>query len=205
MSSHPSTAGCAVEGSMRKKPTNVDETDVSLTLEREASASRHDEHGKRRSFSSAKHDSARYSDTFDRRKGERFVTLPTEALNSRTARETVRQGAEKAMHTTERNDKETDIMKAWRHTKPRSPWWCSPLIFLATACSAALLFFTFRSFTTRQLDTKGCDMYYSRPIFIKFADFDTEHTRFASKYSLHLYREYGYDEDGKVDTLYLTV
>lgn len=36
-------------------------------------------------------------------------------------------------------------------------------------------------------------------MFIKFADFDTEHTRFASKYSLHIYREGGFDEDPKVE------
>lgn len=35
-------------------------------------------------------------------------------------------------------------------------------------------------------------------MFFNFADFDTEHTRFASKYSLHLYREVGFDEDPKV-------
>lgn len=31
-----------------------------------------------------------------------------------------------------------------------------------------------------------------------FANFDTEHTRFATKYSLYLYREQGIDEDNKV-------
>ena len=41
-------------------------------------------------------------------------------------------------------------------------------------------------------------MYYTRSMFYNFADFDTEHTRFASKYSLHLYREIGFDEDPKV-------
>lgn len=40
-------------------------------------------------------------------------------------------------------------------------------------------------------------MYYSRPSYTHFADFDTEHTRFASKYSLYLYREGGFDEDPK--------
>ena len=34
-----------------------------------------------------------------------------------------------------------------------------------------------------------------RPAYAKFSDFDTEHTRFASKYSLYLYREGGVDED----------
>lgn len=36
------------------------------------------------------------------------------------------------------------------------------------------------------------------PSFLKIVDFDTEHTRFASKYNLYLYREQGvdpYDED----------
>lgn len=37
-----------------------------------------------------------------------------------------------------------------------------------------------------------------RPAFAKFSDFDTEHTRFASKYSLYLYREGGIDEDTMV-------
>lgn len=41
-------------------------------------------------------------------------------------------------------------------------------------------------------------MCWSRPIYIKFSDFDTEHTRFASKYNLYLYREGGFDEDPKV-------
>ena len=55
-----------------------------------------------------------------------------------------------------------------------------------------------QSFMTRQLDTKGCEMSYMRPIFQEFDDFDTEHTRFASKYSLYLYREGGIDEDSRV-------
>lgn len=42
-------------------------------------------------------------------------------------------------------------------------------------------------------------MCYTREIFyFEFRDFDTEHTRFATKYSLHLIREEGFDEDPKV-------
>jgi hypothetical protein len=37
-----------------------------------------------------------------------------------------------------------------------------------------------------------------RPSFAKLSDFDTEHTRFASKYSTYLYREGLIDEDTKV-------
>lgn len=41
-------------------------------------------------------------------------------------------------------------------------------------------------------------MSYMRPYFAKYDDFDTEHTRFATKYSLYLYREGGVDEDIRV-------
>lgn len=40
--------------------------------------------------------------------------------------------------------------------------------------------------------------YTGEIIFSEFRDFDTEHTRFATKYSLHLIREEGFDEDPKV-------
>jgi hypothetical protein len=40
------------------------------------------------------------------------------------------------------------------------------------------------------------------PIYLKAKDFDTEHTRFASKYNLYLYRENGVDEDYPVCYLF---
>ncbi len=59
---------------------------------------------------------------------------------------------------------------------------------------AAFLLMTI-SFLTRQLDTKGCEMAYMWPTYAKFDDFDDEHTRFAGKYSLHIYREGGMNDD----------
>ncbi|KAL2024000.1 hypothetical protein VTK56DRAFT_235 [Thermocarpiscus australiensis] len=41
-------------------------------------------------------------------------------------------------------------------------------------------------------------MSYMRPSYAKLNEFDTEHTRLASKYSLYLYREQGIDHDTKV-------
>lgn len=41
-------------------------------------------------------------------------------------------------------------------------------------------------------------MSYMRPSYVHFSEFDTEHTRFATKYSLYLYREQGVDEEDKV-------
>jgi hypothetical protein len=85
-----------------------------------------------------------------------------------------------------------------RRAQLRNPWACSPYTILATLLGFAVLSLMVQSFLTRQLDTKGCEMSYMRPAFAKFADFDTEHTRFASKYSLYLYREGGVDEDLRV-------
>lgn len=80
----------------------------------------------------------------------------------------------------------------------RGPWYCSLLTFMTTLCAIALLATIVRSFLTLQMDPKGCAMSWMAPKFHLFADFDTEHTRFASKYSLYLYREAGVDEDIRV-------
>ncbi|KAL3418353.1 hypothetical protein PVAG01_10069 [Phlyctema vagabunda] len=85
-----------------------------------------------------------------------------------------------------------------RRSRLRSPWSCSPLTFVITALASICLIGIVHSFGSRQLDTKGCRMSYMRPSFAKLSDFDTEHTRFASKYSVYLYREGGVDEDTKV-------
>jgi hypothetical protein len=87
-----------------------------------------------------------------------------------------------------------------RRSRLRNPWACSVFTVVTTLLGFGLLALMMYSFTTRQLDTKGCEMCYMRPAFVKFTDFDTEHTRFASKYSLYLYREGGIDDDVKVGT-----
>lgn len=85
-----------------------------------------------------------------------------------------------------------------RRAQLRSPWSCSLLTLTTSALSIILLVIIVQSFLTRQLDPKGCRMSYMRAAFAKFSDFDTEHTRLASKYSLYLYREGGVDEDTRV-------
>jgi glycosylphosphatidylinositol deacylase len=85
----------------------------------------------------------------------------------------------------------------WRQ-RLRNPWACSPYTLLTTLAAFAAMFLMAQSFLTRQLDVKGCGMSYMRPMYSRYNDFDTEHTRFASKYSLYLYREGGLDEDARV-------
>ncbi|EKG14077.1 PGAP1-like protein [Macrophomina phaseolina MS6] len=85
-----------------------------------------------------------------------------------------------------------------RRSRWRNPWSISTLTLSITVAAFVALFAIVQSFFTRQLDPKGCDMSRMWAAFVKYDDFDTEHTRFASKYSLHLYREGGIDEDTRV-------
>lgn len=95
-------------------------------------------------------------------------------------------------------DKMADSRQNVRRPRLRSPWSCSPLTLVTTTLALLSLASIIHSFVSRQLDTKGCRMSYMRPSFAKLSDFDTEHTRFASKYSVYLYREGMVDEDTKV-------
>lgn len=77
--------------------------------------------------------------------------------------------------------------------------WSISLFALCTAALGLLLLGGIvHSLVTRQQDVKGCRMSYMRPSYIHLREFDTEHTRFATKYSLHLYREEGLDDETKV-------
>jgi GPI inositol-deacylase len=92
-----------------------------------------------------------------------------------------------------------DIQAPRRRSQMRNPWSCSWLTLGTSITALAFMLCIFQSFTTRQLDPKGADMSWMASAFVRFPDFDTEHTRFATKYSLHLYREMGIDdEDSKV-------
>ncbi|WPG97809.1 Hypothetical protein R9X50_00059000 [Acrodontium crateriforme] len=85
-----------------------------------------------------------------------------------------------------------------QHARLQGPWSCTMLTLTTTVGSILLLLLIMQSFLTLQLDPKGCAMSYMAPSFAHFSDFDTEHTRFASKYSLYLYREGGVDQDTRV-------
>ena len=95
-------------------------------------------------------------------------------------------------------DNMTERVGGRRSSSWRNPWICSPYTLVATLLGFGALFLMVQSFMTRQLDTKGCQMSYMRPAFVNLDHFDTEHTRFATKYSLYLYREGGIDEDIRV-------
>ncbi|KAK4165194.1 GPI inositol-deacylase [Cladorrhinum sp. PSN259] len=95
-------------------------------------------------------------------------------------------------------EKAQEPMFAGRHQRLRSPWGISLFALVASITGIGFLLAVIHSSVTRQLDPKGCRMSYMRPSYAKLDDFDTEHTRLASKYSLYLYREQGVDHDTKV-------
>jgi GPI inositol-deacylase len=85
-----------------------------------------------------------------------------------------------------------------RQFQPKSPWAISLCTLLTSMAGIALLISIVYSSANLQCDPKGCRMSWMSPSFVHFSDFDTEHTRFASKYSLYLYREQGIDNGPKV-------
>jgi len=91
---------------------------------------------------------------------------------------------------------------AGRRSRLRSPWAITIATLITSILGIGFLVAVLYSSVTRQLDPKGCRMSYMRPGYAKLDDFDTEHTRFASKYSLYLYREQGIDHGTKVCARY---
>ncbi|ROW09481.1 hypothetical protein VMCG_02423 [Cytospora schulzeri] len=85
-----------------------------------------------------------------------------------------------------------------RRPRSRNPWAFGCLTILATIIGIGFLAAILNSSATRCLDVKGCIMSYMRPAYVKLSEFDTEHTRFGSKYSLYLYREMEVDEEVKL-------
>ncbi|KAI0532561.1 PGAP1-like protein-domain-containing protein [Xylaria digitata] len=84
-----------------------------------------------------------------------------------------------------------------RQFQPKSPWAISLWTLFTSMVGITLLISIVYSSANLQCDPKGCRMSWMSPSFVHFSDFDTEHTRFASKYSLYLYREQGIDNGPK--------
>ncbi|KGO75872.1 hypothetical protein PITC_033180 [Penicillium italicum] len=80
-----------------------------------------------------------------------------------------------------------------RQSRQRSPWSCSILTAFTTCIAVAFSISILFSFTGRHHGGDGCGVPMMSPTFIRMLEFDTEHTRFASKYNLFVYREEGVD------------
>lgn len=191
---------------IRRLSGSAEDTDNSALAQAETAAPNkngNNKQGKKKSFTSAKYGVTRHSDALDRRKVDKAIELAQSPPHGSSPPPPVDNphGFSSKKQLLLAPGQDVDRMpepRTWRHSRTRSPWACSLLTISLTALSALVLLFIVHAFLTRQLDPKGCDMCWSRPIYIKFSDFDTEHTRFASKYNLYLYREGGFDEDPKV-------
>lgn len=86
-----------------------------------------------------------------------------------------------------------------RKARSRNPWSCSLLTLIVTSLGSLALFAIVHSYFTRQIDPQGCKTPRMLPTYIKLLGFDTEHTRFASKYGLYLYRERNVDAYSEED------
>ncbi|MCJ1474460.1 GPI inositol deacylase [Lambiella insularis] len=179
--------------------TEEDETDQAAVLEPEVA----EDDGRKNSFTTSKFDVTRHSDTLDRRKVEKALLATPLTLHTWTPEPDSYGGAaltSRPLGPTPQpapTEKMSDI-QAPRQSRTHSPWRSSLLTITITALSIGFIYAIVRSVITRQLDPKGCNMSYMSPMYAKLSDFDTEHTRFASKYSLYLYREDGIDQDTRV-------
>ena len=186
--------------SMLRRPSgSTDEDEPESRADATRPASRD---SKKEPFTSAKFDATRHSDTLDRRKAEKDLNKTSQAQwsasNDPPSSDKKKERDQQTSQLPAEKDKSAMDITEWRRPRLRSPWKCSLLTLATTAASVLLLLSIVNSFLTRHLDPKGCKNCLMRPIFGKFEGFDTEHTRFASKYSLHLYREGGVNEDMSV-------
>lgn len=82
--------------------------------------------------------------------------------------------------------------RGWR------PYATTLLVLATSLLGVSLLCTILNSSWTRQVEDKTCQMSFMRPSYIHLREFGTEHTRFATKYSLYLYREQGIDHEHEV-------
>ncbi|KAF4125314.1 PGAP1-like protein [Geosmithia morbida] len=80
----------------------------------------------------------------------------------------------------------------------RSLWSMSAFSLMTASLGIIILLAIVNSLFTFRLDPKGYHMSYMRPDYVQYPEFDTEHTRFATKYSLYLYREQGVDDPNRL-------
>ena len=191
---------------MRRRSSGSTEED-DLDEPRLADSVQLEDDGRKRSFTSSKFDLARHSETLDRRKVEKLLSTTPLTLTAWIPDSDPDGGPDPrerssvvAGHPSPKDKMQTPLDR--RRSRVRSPWKGSLLALATTLFSVLFLFSIVRSLVTRQRDPKGCNMSYMSPMYAKLSDFDTEHTRFASKYSLYLYREEGVDEDTKVRYLH---
>ncbi|RWA03622.1 hypothetical protein EKO27_g11481 [Xylaria grammica] len=170
-------------------PVKASRTHDHATPKRVASTAKHRPHNTSPSSSAAR----------NRISNGQLNWQQSQVLNSASENES---GASPATKTSGDINTDRDKTPAWklrnRQFQPKSPWAISLWTIFTSMVGIMLLISILYSSANLQCDPKGCRMSWMSPSFVHFSDFDTEHTRFASKYSLYLYREQGIDNGPKV-------
>lgn len=88
-------------------------------------------------------------------------------------------------------------VRGLRKTRAQNLWTWRPLTLITTLLALLSLAAIVHSSFYLQQDPQGCVMSRMIPNYIELTGFDTEHSRFAAKYGLYLYREESVDEYSK--------
>ena len=149
--------------------------------------------------STSKYSGRRNIDVLDRRRIERNIDLGQLTLDDSKHDGRFTDGATKNTYFSQGSGElRMNEPRQWRLVRARGPWSFSKLTLIISVVGSLLLLTILHAFTTRQTDPSGCIVPWTRPTYIAFKDFDTEHTRFATKYHLYMLRDGSYDEDPKV-------
>ncbi|KAI9257366.1 PGAP1-like protein-domain-containing protein [Phascolomyces articulosus] len=104
------------------------------------------------------------------------TTSPSPPTSPSTTTTTTRTSAQQQKHAT--------LPRAYRITR-----YSRYFIIISILLSFISIFVMLDSFQHHQRDVDGCQDSFMQPIYIRQSGFDSEMTRFASKYALYLYRE----------------
>ena len=85
-------------------------------------------------------------------------------------------------------------VRGLQKSRAQNFWTWRPLTLITTVIALLAFAAIVHSALYLQVDPQGCVMSRMSPTYVELKGFDTEHSRFAAKYSLYLYREEGVDE-----------
>ena len=186
----PKGACCSRPPSMKRRPSQSTDDDAESSLE---SDSRDDHVDPPKRLSTRRASSARSSlatqVNWKQTNGSNGYTDPDTVVDSKT----LPRPSSTSVHSSTKTMVK-DHMPIDSHRPRRGIWSISRLAFITALMGIVILSSILGSFFGRPSDPKGCRMSYMRPSYVRFSEFDTEHTRFATKYSLYLYREQGIDD-----------
>ena len=95
--------------------------------------------------------------------------------------------------------REYDLISRVRHLAKLPATWSRAMLGILMLLTVAFVYATYLSFMLRDpINASQCQMAYMSPGYIRLEGLDRQHSKYAGKYSLWLYREQGWDLSNKV-------